>query len=109
MKIDPSKIVDTRIDQSRRAQTDSAQSRTSAGSAETAAAGSSKAASPAASVEINIAAAMTGTRATSKTTDVKLLDEIRSKIASGEFEIDYDKVAESILGDAIASSMRRVR
>jgi hypothetical protein len=30
-------------------------------------------------------------------------------VAAGEFEIDYDRVAESILSDAIASSLRRAR
>jgi len=109
MKIDPSKIVDTRIDQNRRAQAEAAATKsTPAASANPAAAGA-KAATPAASVEINAAAAMVTTKSLEKTTDVKLLDEIRSKIATGEFQIDYNRVAESILGDAIASSMRRVR
>ena len=109
MKIDSSKIVDTRIDQNRRAQADAAAARpTPAASANPAAAGA-KAASPAASVEINAAAAMVTAKSLEKTTDVKLLDEIRSKIAAGEFQIDYDRVAESILSDAIASSMRRAR
>ncbi|MBU3724864.1 MAG: hypothetical protein FGM18_05045 [Burkholderiaceae bacterium] len=109
MKIDPSKIVDTRIDQNRRTQADAAAARsTPAASANPAAAGA-KAASPAASVEINAAAAIVNTKGLEKTTDIKLLDEIRSKVAAGEFEIDYDRVAESILSDAIASSMRRVR
>lgn len=109
MKIDSSKIIDTRIDQNRRAQADAAAARsTPAASANPAAAGA-KAASPAASVEINAAAAMVTAKSLEKTTDIKLLDEIRSKIAAGEFQIDYDRVAESILSDAIASSMRRAR
>ncbi|MFM7284834.1 MAG: flagellar biosynthesis anti-sigma factor FlgM [Betaproteobacteria bacterium] len=109
MKIDPSKIVDTRVDQNRRTQAESAQAAaTPTASANPAAAGA-KAASPAASLDINVAAAIANAKSVDKGTDVKLLDEIRSKIAAGEFEIDYDRVAESILNDAIASSMRRAR
>ncbi len=108
MKIDQSKIVDTRIDQNRRTQADAAQANTSPAASANPAAAGSRAASPAASVEINAAAAMVSAKSLEKTTDVKLLDELRSKIASGEFEMDYDKIAQSILADAIASSMRRV-
>ena len=108
MKIDPSKIADTRVEQNRRAQAESAQARaTPTASANPGAAGAK--ASPAANVDINVAAAIANAKSLEKTTDVKLLDEIRAKSATGEFEIDYDRVAESILGDAIASSMRRVR
>lgn len=108
MKIDPSKIVDTRIDQNRRTQADAAQTNSSPAASANPAAAGSRAATPAASVEINAAAAMVTAKSLEKTTDVKLLDELRSKIASGEFEMDYDKIAQSILADAIASSMRRV-
>lgn len=108
MKIDPSKIVDTRIDQNRRTQADAAQANSSPAASSNPAAAGSRAATPAASVEINAAAAMVTAKSLEKTTDVKLLDELRSKIASGEFEMDYDKIAQSILADAIASSMRRV-
>jgi len=108
MKIDPSKIADTRVEQNRRAQAESAQARaTPTASANPGVAGGK--ASPAANLDINVAAAIANAKSLEKTTDVKLLDEIRAKIATGEFEIDYDRVAESILGDAIASSMRRVR
>jgi anti-sigma28 factor (negative regulator of flagellin synthesis) len=109
MKIDPSKIVDTRVDQNRRAQADSAQAAATPSASANPAAAGAKAASPAASLDINVAAAIANAKGADKTTDVKLLDEIRSKIAAGEFEIDYDRVAESILSDAIASSMRRAR
>ena len=109
MKIDQSKIVDTRIDQNRRTQADAAaQTKSSPAASANPAAAGSRAATPAASVEINAAAAMVTAKSLEKTTDVKLLDELRSKIASGEFEMDYDKIAQSILADAIASSMRRV-
>ena len=109
MKIDPSKIVDTRTDQSRRTQNESALPTSSPTASANPAASGARAASPAASLDINVAAALANTKSIDKTTDTKLLDEIRSKVAAGEFEIDYDRVAESILSDAIASSMRRAR
>jgi len=109
MKIDPSKIVETRIEQNRRAQADSAQAMSTPTATSNPAAAGAKAASPAASLDINVAAALANAKSADKTTDIKLLDEIRSKVAAGEFEIDYDRVAESILSDAIASSLRRAR
>ena len=109
MKIDPSKIVETRIEQNRRAQADSAQAMSTPTATSNPAAAGAKAASPAASLDINVAAALANAKSADKTIDIKLLDEIRSKVAAGEFEIDYDRVAESILNDAIASSMRRAR
>ena len=109
MKIDPSKIVDTRVDQNRRTQTESGQGLSSSTATANPAAAGAKAASPAASLDINVAAALANAKGVDKSTDIKLLDEIRSKVAAGEFEIDYDRVAESILNDAIASSMRRAR
>jgi len=109
MKIDPSKIVETRIEQNRRAQADSAQAMSTPTATANPAAAGAKAASPAASLDINVAAALANAKSADKATDIKLLDEIRSKVAAGEFEIDYDRVAESILSDAIASSLRRAR
>ena len=40
---------------------------------------------------------------TDKATDKVLLDKIRAKIDAGEFEIDYQKIANGILGDTIAA------
>ncbi|NBU53266.1 MAG: hypothetical protein EBS33_02670, partial [Alphaproteobacteria bacterium] len=38
-----------------------------------------------------------------------LLDKIRAKIDAGEFEIDYQKIANGILGDTIAALGSKVR
>ena len=47
---------------------------------------------------------------TDKTTTYKLLlDKIREKIDSGEFEIDYQKIANGMLGDTIAALGSKVR
>ena len=43
------------------------------------------------------------------TTDKLLLDKIRAKIDSGEFEIDYQKIANGMLGDTIAALGSKVR
>jgi anti-sigma28 factor (negative regulator of flagellin synthesis) len=43
------------------------------------------------------------------TTDKLLLDKIRAKIDSGEFEIDYKKIANGMLGDTIAALGSKVR
>ncbi|MEY4143391.1 MAG: hypothetical protein RLZZ173_845 [Pseudomonadota bacterium] len=42
-------------------------------------------------------------------TDKLLLDKIRAKIDSGEFEIDYQKIANGMLGDTIAALGSKVR
>lgn len=109
MKIEPSKIPDSRIDPSRRAKSESVAPSGSEGAGAANASTVAKGPSPAASIQIDVAAAIAAAKKSDKTSDVKLLNEIRAKIASGEFEIDYDKVAESILGDAIAASLSRVR
>ena len=44
-----------------------------------------------------------------KTTDKLLLDKIRAKIDAGEFEIDYQKIANGMLGDTIAAIGNKVR
>ncbi len=46
---------------------------------------------------------------TDKATDKVLLDKIRAKIDAGEFEIDYQKIANGILGDTIAALGSKVR
>jgi anti-sigma28 factor (negative regulator of flagellin synthesis) len=43
------------------------------------------------------------------TTDKLLFDKIRAKIDSGEFEIDYQKIANGMLGDTIAALGSKVR
>lgn len=44
-----------------------------------------------------------------KTTDQLLLDKIRAKIDAGEFEIDYQQIANGMLGDTIAALGSKVR
>ena len=46
---------------------------------------------------------------TDKTTDKLLLDKIRAKIDAGEFEIDYQKIANGMMGDTIAALGSKVR
>ena len=104
MKIDPNKVADSLSDPLRRVKAES-----TAPSGKGADASAARGATPAASIQIDVAAAIASAKKADKASDVKLLEDIRAKIQSGEFEIDYDKVAESILGDAIASSMHRVR
>lgn len=68
---------------------------------------------PAASVSLgsaaNVAATVAagGAEAASEMTDVELLDRLRERIENGEFEIDYNKLARSVLDDAIASVKRK--
>ena len=108
MKIDPNKVADSLSNPLRRVK---AESTVPSGKVADASAAQSAArgVTPAASIQIDVAAAIASAKKADKASDVKLLEDIRAKIQSGEFEIDYDKVAESILGDAIASSMHRVR
>jgi anti-sigma28 factor (negative regulator of flagellin synthesis) len=61
---------------------------------------------PAASVEID-RAALVALQSQGKVSDAQLLEQIRQKVASGEFQIDYNQVAESLLADAIAASRAR--
>lgn len=70
-----------------------------------------RSAGPAASVQIDPAAQKAARQAVqglAETSDTALLDEIRAKINAGEFEINYDRVAESILGNAIAASRAKI-
>jgi anti-sigma28 factor (negative regulator of flagellin synthesis) len=107
MKIDSSGFVDPRVEQNRRPTADAAQDKAAQTGVAASNASATKAPTPAVSVQINATASLATSRSVDKSVDTKLLDEIRSKVAAGEFEINYDKVAESILGDAIASAMRR--
>jgi len=107
MKIDPNKVADSLSDPLRRVKAES--TAPSGKGADASAAQAARGVAPAASIQIDVAAAIASAKKADKASDVKLLEDIRAKIQSGEFEIDYDKVAESILGDVIASSMHRVR
>ena len=82
MKIDSSKIVDTRIDQNRRAQADAAAARPTPAASTNPLAAGAKASSPAASVEINAAAAMVTTKSLEKTTDIGKKPERTGKNAA---------------------------
>ena len=71
------------------------------------------AAGPAASVSLgggaNVAAtvAAAGSAGAAELSDVELLDKLRERIDKGEFEVDYGKLAQSVLEEAIASTRGR--
>ena len=68
---------------------------------------------PAVSLDISLTAKLAEIKEELKTdktaTDKLLLDKIRAKIDSGEFEIDYQKIAKGMLGDTIAALGSKVR
>ena len=67
---------------------------------------------PAVSLDISLTAKLAEIKEelkTDKATDKVLLDKIRAKIDAGEFEIDYLKIANGILGDTIAALGSKVR
>ena len=68
---------------------------------------------PAVSLDISQTAKLAEIKEELKTdktgTDKLLLDKIRAKIDSGEFEIDYQKIANGMLGDTIAALGSKVR
>ena len=67
---------------------------------------------PAVSLDISLTAKLAEIKEelkTDKATDKVLLDKIRAKIDAGEFEIDYQKIANGILGDTIAALGNKVR
>jgi flagellar biosynthesis anti-sigma factor FlgM len=68
---------------------------------------------PAVSLDISLTAKLAEIKEELKTdktaTDKLLLDKIRAKIDSGEFEIDYQKIASGMLGDTIAALGSKVR
>jgi anti-sigma28 factor (negative regulator of flagellin synthesis) len=68
---------------------------------------------PAVSLDISLTAKLAEIKEELKTdktaTDKLLLDKIRVKIDSGEFEIDYQKIANGMLGDTIAALGSKVR
>jgi flagellar biosynthesis anti-sigma factor FlgM len=67
---------------------------------------------PAVSLDISLTAKLAEIKEELKTdktaTDKLLLDKIRAKIDSGEFEIDYQKIANGMLGDTIAALRSKV-
>ncbi len=67
---------------------------------------------PAVSLDISLTAKLAEIKEelkTDKATDKVLLDKNRAKIDAGEFEIDYQKIANGILGDTIAALGSKVR
>jgi anti-sigma28 factor (negative regulator of flagellin synthesis) len=64
-------------------------------------------AGPAANVDIGLSAklaeAQSSTSATSQVSDDLLIKKLRDKIASGQFEIDYSKLSQSMLKDVVAA------
>jgi anti-sigma28 factor (negative regulator of flagellin synthesis) len=70
-------------------------------------------AGPAVNLDISLTAKLAEIKEELKTdktaTDKLLLDKIRAKIDSGEFEIDYQKIANGMLGDTIAALGSKVR
>ena len=70
-------------------------------------------AGPAASVSLgsgaNVAAtvAAVGAAGASEVSDVELLDKLRERMEQGEFKVDYQKLARSVLDDAMATARRR--
>jgi len=68
---------------------------------------------PAVSLDIGLTAKLAEIKEELKTdktaTDKLFLDKIRAKVASGEFELDYQKIASGMLGDTIAALGSKVR
>lgn len=102
MKIDDNKPGAMEV--RRPASRDGAASRAAEASPQPASAG------PAASVSLgsgaNVAATITaaGSAGVDELSDVELLDKLRERIENGEFEVDYSKLARSVLDEAIAAS-----
>ena len=115
MKINPSTASDAQLELLKRASQPSATGAAEAGVAGAGSAGQAlsnmRSAGPAASVQIDPAAQKAAKEALSspaETTDTALLDQLRAKIEAGEFQINYDQVAESILVNAIAASQAKI-
>jgi anti-sigma28 factor (negative regulator of flagellin synthesis) len=68
---------------------------------------------PGVSLDISLTAKLAEIKEELKTdktaTDKLLLDKIRAKIDAGEFEIDYQKIANGMMGDTIAALGSKVR
>jgi len=82
-------------------------------SPEAGAAAAPSSAGPAANVSLgsgaNVAATVAagGAAGAGEISDVELLDKLRERIEKGEFEVDYTKLARSVLDEAIAAANRR--
>jgi anti-sigma28 factor (negative regulator of flagellin synthesis) len=63
---------------------------------------------PGVSLDISLTAKLAEIKEELKT-DKLLLDKIRAKIDAGEFEIDYQKIANGMMGDTIAALGSKVR
>ena len=108
MKIDENKppIVEPKRPSAR----DSAASRAASATATTPAQPAS--AGPAASVSLGgsasvAAVAASGVAPDTGLSDVELLEQLRERVEKGEFEIDYQSLAKSVLQDAMAAMTRR--
>ena len=108
MKVDAAKAMEIRTEQLRSRME---QGGTSTPSVKTDAGAGTGASNPAASVKIDSAsiAAAAAAEAQNNELDKKFLDELRQKIATGEYQVDYEKVSRSLLADMIAAQMSRVR
>lgn len=106
MKIDSSQSVEGRVDSGRSTKTTGASDsgrQTAAG-----ASGANPASpNPAVSIDINLAA-LESLKGLDRASDSELLEELRARVKSGEFQIDVDKAAEAILINAIAQSRAKI-
>jgi flagellar biosynthesis anti-sigma factor FlgM len=61
---------------------------------------------PAVNLDIGLTAKLAEVQSdskTSKATDEALIEKLRSKIASGEYQIDYRKISQAMIKDVVAS------
>ena len=62
---------------------------------------------PAVNLDIGLAAklaeAQSSTNASSKVSDDLLIKKLRDKVASGQFEIDYNKISQAMLKDVVSA------
>jgi len=62
---------------------------------------------PAVNLDIGLAAklaeAQSSTSATNQVSDELLIKKLRDKVATGQFEIDYNKISQSMLKDVVAA------
>lgn len=105
MKIDSTQSVEGRIDSGRSAKTTGAGDAGRQSVAGTA--GANPSPNPAVSIDINVAA-LESLKGLDRASDNELLEELRARVESGEFQIDVDKAAEAILINAIAQSRAKI-
>lgn len=106
MKIDSTQSVEGRIDSGRSAKTTGAGDAGRQSVAGTAGANPANP-NPAVSIDINVAA-LESLKGLDRASDNELLEELRARVQSGEFQIDVDKAAEAILINAIAQSRAKI-